>query len=158
MGRTIVSFRHIEALRRTVTCPPLHFQNSVLSASCLKAALKSPVQSFWFLELFFPAGRQHMWKAQELQKNGRTNTDDGRFRIVIANARTISLAKMKIISWAKTLLASIKMAPLHLKKEIFPKNFFRQKFKNQISSKCFKLSLNIKLNIVFMYRQYIFLV
>ena len=158
MGRTIVSFHRIGGLRHTVTCPPLHFQSWVLSEACLKAALESQVQSFRFLELFFPAGRQHMWKVPELQKSGRTNTDDGRFRIVIANARTISLAKMKIISWAKTLLASIKMAPLHLKKEIFPKNFFRQKFKHQISSKCFKLSLNIKLNIVFMYRQYIFLV
>ena len=39
MGRTIVSF---------------------LSEACLKAALESQVQSFRFLELFFPAGRQHM--------------------------------------------------------------------------------------------------
>ncbi len=46
MGRTIVSFHRKVDLFHTETYPPLHFQNSVLSASCLKAALKSPVQSF----------------------------------------------------------------------------------------------------------------
>ena len=47
-----------------------------------------------------------------MMNNGKISIDSGRFRIVNVNANAISLAKMKIISIAKTLLASVKMAPL----------------------------------------------
>ena len=46
-------------------------------------------------------------------KNGKINTDTGSAKIVTVNARTISATKMKIIIIAKTLLASVKMAPLN---------------------------------------------
>ena len=47
-----------------------------------------------------------------MMKNGKINTDTGRFRRANVNVRATSLAKMKITSMAKTLLAAVKMAPL----------------------------------------------
>lgn len=44
--------------------------------------------------------------------SGRINIETGRFNIVSVNKRAISLTKMKITSMAKTLLASVKIAPL----------------------------------------------
>ena len=47
-----------------------------------------------------------------MTKSGKINTEAGKFRIVNVNVKAISLTKMKIMSIAKTLLASVKMAPL----------------------------------------------
>ncbi|WP_231483717.1 hypothetical protein [Methanobrevibacter sp. YE315] len=51
-------------------------------------------------------------KSPGIMKNGKINTDTGKFRILNINAKTISLAKMKITSITKTLLASVKIDPL----------------------------------------------
>lgn len=45
-------------------------------------------------------------------KNGRINNDTGKFKISNVTVKVVSLAKMKIIMIAKTLLASVKIAPL----------------------------------------------
>ena len=67
MGRTIVSFHRIVALRRTVTCPPWHSQSLIRPAACLKAVLKSQVLSFQSPALVFPAGQRHRLKVQKLR-------------------------------------------------------------------------------------------
>lgn len=51
-------------------------------------------------------------KRPGIVKNGKVNTDRGKFKSADAIAKAISLTKMKITSMAKTLLASVKMAPL----------------------------------------------
>lgn len=45
-------------------------------------------------------------------KNGNINTDNGKLKIVIVNVKAISDTAMTIIRIAKTLLASVKIAPL----------------------------------------------
>ena len=52
-------------------------------------------------------------KSAGIVKKGKINTENGKFRIVKVTAKTISPSKMKIISIAKTLLASVKIAPLY---------------------------------------------
>jgi hypothetical protein len=51
-------------------------------------------------------------KSPGITNNGRINTEMGKLIIVTVNINTISLTEMKIISMAKTLLASVKMASL----------------------------------------------
>ena len=46
------------------------------------------------------------------EENGNINIAHDRFKSVNVTAKTISLTKMKIMSTAKTLLASVKIAPL----------------------------------------------
>ena len=52
-------------------------------------------------------------KSAGIVKKGKINTENGKFRIVKVTAKTISPSKMKINSIAKTLLASVKIAPLN---------------------------------------------
>jgi hypothetical protein len=56
-------------------------------------------------------------------KNGNINTDKGKLKTVIVNAKAISSVKMKIIIIAKTLLASVKIAPLSKNSCNFDKYF-----------------------------------
>lgn len=51
-------------------------------------------------------------KRPGIVKRGKINTENDKFRIVNVNAKANSLATMKIMSMAKTLIASVKMDPL----------------------------------------------
>ena len=51
-------------------------------------------------------------KSIGIEKNGRIKRDTSWLRNTIAIAKAISETRMKIMSMAKTLLASVKMAPL----------------------------------------------
>jgi hypothetical protein len=51
-------------------------------------------------------------KRPGITKNGKINSDTGKFRTANVNAKTISEIIMKITIIAKTLVASVKIAPL----------------------------------------------
>ena len=51
-------------------------------------------------------------KSPGMTKKGKINTEAGRFRSVNVNVKAISATEMNIMSIAKTLLTSVKIAPL----------------------------------------------